>query len=393
MSDDPIDQAGREFAQMAMIAVQILEMGVRMAADFQARREAQAREAAAQLRAARQEAYSLDRVRFSRAFDGQWLREAGGRDLGEAWGAGARWADSSVQADAATRRLETRMRQVWPEQMTHYDALREAGWDRLSAMSTAAERARQTAAAAAAAQAATVPAAEPATVGAGLAAVAEDPRLREARRAFSPAQDEAWVAAAGAGDLDRAWRAAAVWADLDPGAEVAATRIEDRMRQQRPDIMATFDELRGSGTNRMEALWEATRSTTPTTTAEATTWDDVPVPGDVDAAAAWESEAAVREHQAADAAARRDDPRTVDVDEHLDGLSVAIGAQHAAADLHRQAAAASYPTSVATVVATAAADQQDRTDTVTQRTQGRPALPAVTVRPALTGQPSTTPRR
>ncbi len=74
------------------------------------------------------------------------------------------------------------------------------------------------------------------------------------RVVFSPALDPHWTADADLRDLGQAWGAAAGWADTDPTADVAATRVEDQLRDRAPTAMARFDELRDTGTDRHEAM-------------------------------------------------------------------------------------------------------------------------------------------
>ena len=72
-------------------------------------------------------------MRWSRAFDPDWLRQAPLDDLMRAWAAGARW-DTDPAADAAARRVETRLADAAPNAMRDYQRRRATGAGRVEAM-------------------------------------------------------------------------------------------------------------------------------------------------------------------------------------------------------------------------------------------------------------------
>lgn len=147
------------------------------------------------------------------------------------------------------------------------------------------------------------------------------------RMVWSPALDADWTGQADLHDLGRAWGAAAGWADTDPAANVAATRVETRLSEMAPNAMARFDELRTSGTDRIEAMRGilanvAAQSSQRTRvfvgepgqsdTAQGATAGEVPARADTAAYQARQSEATP------------DDPGTPWVDEHAEGVAAAV---------------------------------------------------------------------
>lgn len=139
------------------------------------------------------------------------------------------------------------------------------------------------------------------------------------RVVYAPAVDPEWTAKADLPNLGRAWGAAAGWADTDPMANVAATRVETRLAEMAPAAMARFDELRESGTDRIEAM----RDVLAHVAAESNYQPRVFV---TDAGQAADAQA--RADSAAYVARRfeatPDDPATPRVDEHTDGVAAAV---------------------------------------------------------------------
>lgn len=170
------------------------------------------------------------------------------------------------------------------------------------------------------------------------------------RVVYSPALGSDWTQTAGLDDLGRAWGAAAGWADIDPVANVAASRVETRLSQMAPAAMARFDELRESGTGRIEAM----RDVLGNVAAESSYRPRVFVgePGQSDTAATGaQSRANAAADEARQSEATPDDPRTPRVDEHAEGVVAAVprrdeqGAWQADADAFaaRRTTPAGYP--------------------------------------------------
>lgn len=142
------------------------------------------------------------------------------------------------------------------------------------------------------------------------------------RVVFASALDPEWTAKADLPNLGRAWGAAAGWADTDPMANVAATRVESRLSEMAPAAMARFDELRESGTDRIEAM----RDVLAHVAAESNYRPRVFVADAGQAAAAADAQG--RADSAAYVARRfeatPDDLATPRVDEHTDGVVAAV---------------------------------------------------------------------
>jgi hypothetical protein len=343
----PDEDLGRKFAQAVTLAVQVVEVGVQMRARRQGQAEAVGRERVAQLRGEREVAFAADRVRFARAFDPSWMRDARAEDLARAWGAAATWADTSEQADAAARRVEYRLREMFPEELAHYDGLRANGASRVDAMRESVHAMRERG---------PEPDQGPGRAKAGHEQGArEDPRMAEDRRTWSRAEDPAWLRTATSSDISDSWRAAATWADLSTDANSAAETIEARMRGLHPQVMDSYDRLRGQGATRIEALWQVGRDLQAET--EATQAD----------ASSAAHRADARAHESTP-----DDVATAGVDEHREGVQAATGDHGVAVDLGQKAsaaAAAAFPTRF--------------------RTMAQPTT-AVKVRPALGPAPQRT---
>ncbi len=141
------------------------------------------------------------------------------------------------------------------------------------------------------------------------------------RMVWTPALDSTWTSQADLPDLGRAWAAAAGWADTDPVANVAATRVEARLSDLAPTAMAHFDELRQTGTSRLEAMREVlARLTTESSSRGPRVF--VAEPGQP-AAATTPASAGTRADQARQFPWSPDDPARPRVDERAEGVGAA----------------------------------------------------------------------
>ena len=146
------------------------------------------------------------------------------------------------------------------------------------------------------------------------------------RVVFGQALDPDWTAKADPPNLGRAWGAAAGWADTDPMANVAATRVETRLSEMAPAAMVRFDELRESGTDRIEAM----RDVLANVAAESDYQPRVFVADSAQGTGARDAQA---QADAAGSVARRseatpDDPRTPRVDEYTEAVVGAVGVRN-----------------------------------------------------------------
>ena len=135
--DQPVSDVERDLSQTlvstALVTAQVAEAAVRMRQHAVEQQAAAHTRAAAAARAQRRADHAADRVRWSRAFDPDWLRQAPLDDLMRAWAAGARW-DTDPAADAAARRVETRLADAAPNAMRDYQRRRATGAGRVEAM-------------------------------------------------------------------------------------------------------------------------------------------------------------------------------------------------------------------------------------------------------------------
>lgn len=189
------------------------------------------------------------------------------------------------------------------------------------------------------------------------------------RVVFSRALDSKWTQEANLIDLGRAWGAATGWADTDPSADIAAERVEARMREQAPNAMARYDEQRADGTSRVDAM----RDVLADVATESQTRVFVADPASSSTAADAQS----RADAAADLARRSegipDDLSTPQVDEHAEGVGAALP--------RRDEQATWQDTADTTATAASATDGQVRyiTDLLDRTTnppgEGRPTDP------------------
>ncbi len=142
------------------------------------------------------------------------------------------------------------------------------------------------------------------------------------RMVWVQALDSDWTGRADLHELGRAWGAASGWADTDPAANVAATRVETRLSEMAPSAMARFDELRESGTDRIDAM----RDVLAQVAAESSYQPRVFVgePGQSDVAGGAQSRADTAAYEARQSEATPDDLSTPRVDEHAEGVVAAV---------------------------------------------------------------------
>ncbi len=142
------------------------------------------------------------------------------------------------------------------------------------------------------------------------------------RMVWVHALDSDWTGRADLHELGRAWGAASGWADTDPAANVAATRVETRLSEMAPNAMTRFDELRESGTDRIEAM----RDVLAHVAAESSYQPRVFVgePGQSDVAGDPQSRANTAANEARQSEATPDDLSTPRVDEHAEGMVAAV---------------------------------------------------------------------
>lgn len=141
------------------------------------------------------------------------------------------------------------------------------------------------------------------------------------RMVWTPALDSTWTSQADLPDLGRSWAAAAGWADTDPVANIAATRVEARLSDLAPAAMAHFDELRQTGTSRLEAMREVlARLTTESSSREPRVF--VAEPGQA-AAATTQAGTDTTADQVRQFPWPPNDPARPRVDEHAEGVGAA----------------------------------------------------------------------
>lgn len=75
-----------------------------------------------------------------------------------------------------------------------------------------------------------------------------------ARMQWSPVLDPRRRAGLSLADTGLAWAASQAWRPLDPEAQRASEIATERLRELRPDVMARFDRLTGSGLDEVEAM-------------------------------------------------------------------------------------------------------------------------------------------
>jgi hypothetical protein len=75
-----------------------------------------------------------------------------------------------------------------------------------------------------------------------------------ARMQWSPVLDSRRRAGLSLADTGLAWAASQAWRPLDPEAQRASEQATERLRELRPDVMARYDRLTGSGLDEVEAM-------------------------------------------------------------------------------------------------------------------------------------------
>lgn len=75
-----------------------------------------------------------------------------------------------------------------------------------------------------------------------------------ARMQWSPVLDPRRRSALSLADTGLAWAASQAWRPLDPEAQRASEQATERLRELRPDVMARYDRLTGSGLDEVEAM-------------------------------------------------------------------------------------------------------------------------------------------
>jgi hypothetical protein len=92
-------------------------------------------------------------------------------------------------------------------------------------------------------------------------AVARDEAaLAAARTGWAPALHPEWLADATLRNVATAWGSAAPWEHADSGAQAALEACETRLRELHPYAMRRFDELRGRGWARADAMMDAAQA-------------------------------------------------------------------------------------------------------------------------------------
>ncbi|WP_160573462.1 hypothetical protein [Actinomadura physcomitrii] len=139
---DPITEGfshgGERMIQIIAMAAALKQSYAHRAARLRAAELA--RDAAAERTesAAQQAAFAEARSRWVRVHDRQWLQQAGLLHVAEAWGAAVPYTATSSSAAAAVRKCESRLRDLHPHAMSHYDRARTDGMEPLDAMRRAA---------------------------------------------------------------------------------------------------------------------------------------------------------------------------------------------------------------------------------------------------------------
>ena len=155
------------------------------------------------------------------AYDAMLGRDAGrsadSRTTLMAWVSAQPHRDVDTQAELVASRAEARLRELHPDAMGRYDALR-AGLDPVEAMREVAPL------------------------------IAGEQERDSARQVYAPMLDPGTAEAADSKQALAAWTAALPLTDTVPDAARAAAAAEDRLRQLHPDALSHFDELRTSQT-------------------------------------------------------------------------------------------------------------------------------------------------
>lgn len=79
-------------------------------------------------------------------------------------------------------------------------------------------------------------------------------RAQQARLVWAPALDDQHLVRLSASELLTAWQTAHAWQDADPTAQLAAQRIQARLREVHPEAMAAYDDAVRAGATVDQAL-------------------------------------------------------------------------------------------------------------------------------------------
>jgi hypothetical protein len=85
----------------------------------------------------------------------------------------------------------------------------------------------------------------------------DEAAVAAARARWAPALHPEWLADATLRNVATAWGSAAPWEHADSGAQAALEACETRLRELHPYAMRRFDELRGRGWARTDAMMDA----------------------------------------------------------------------------------------------------------------------------------------
>jgi hypothetical protein len=139
---DPFEEAAqitaRDAAKIATIIVGITRAANLAAARAKREREARDERARAALEAKEKAEQAALRTSWAPANDPAWLAAADLTDAAVAWCAAVPYVGTDDTALSAVTSTETRLRELHPHAMAHYDRVRAEGTDRLPAMRLAA---------------------------------------------------------------------------------------------------------------------------------------------------------------------------------------------------------------------------------------------------------------